>query len=122
MHNSVNCYNKPDNEDKHTHKTSQKLSPLGPSKNKNQSFRAQLIKLLEEESNDLESQIGFSLGTIKYDICDLQSENSIPSISSQKSKVVLETCNNIVCNKITSFKIPVTLCVRGQLYFYPGTA
>ena len=36
IHNTVDCYNKPSNEDKHPHKTSfQKLSPLGPSKNKN---------------------------------------------------------------------------------------
>jgi len=31
------------------------LSPPGPSKNKNQSFRAQLMKFLEEESDDPES-------------------------------------------------------------------
>jgi len=38
------------------HKTSsQKPSPPGPNKNKNQSFRAQLMKLLEEESNNPES-------------------------------------------------------------------
>ena len=55
-HNTVDCYNKPGNEDKCPHKTSsQKPSPLGPSKNKNQSFRARLIKLLEEESDDPES-------------------------------------------------------------------
>ena len=29
----------------------------------------------------------------------------------QKSEVVLESCNNIACNKTTSFKIPVTLWV-----------
>ena len=56
MHNTVDYYDKPGNEDKHPHKTSsQKPSPLGPSKNKNQSFRAQLMKLLEEESDDPES-------------------------------------------------------------------
>ena len=38
-------------------------------------------------------------------------EESVPSISSQKSEVVLESCNNIVCNKTTFFKIPVTLWV-----------
>jgi len=32
----------------------------------------------------------------------------------QKSEVVLESCNNIACNKITSFKIPVTLWVYGK--------
>jgi len=53
MHNTVDCYNKPGNEDKHPYKTSsQKPSPLGPSKNKNQSFRAQLMKMLEEDNND----------------------------------------------------------------------
>ena len=53
-HNTVDCYDKPGNEDKHPHKTSsQKPSSPGPSKNKNQLFRAQLMKLLEEESNNL---------------------------------------------------------------------
>jgi len=56
MHNTVDCYNKPGNEDKHPYKTSsQKLSPPGPSKNKNQSFRAQLIKTLEKDSDDPDS-------------------------------------------------------------------
>jgi len=56
MHNTVDCYDKPSNENKHPHKTSsQKLSPLGPRKNKNQLFRAQLMKLLEEKSDDPES-------------------------------------------------------------------
>jgi len=55
-HNTVDCYDKPGNKDKCPHKTSsQKPSPLGPSKNKNQSFRARLMKLLEEESDDPES-------------------------------------------------------------------
>jgi len=55
-HNTVDCYDKPSNEDKRPHKTSsQKLSPPGPSKNKNQSFRARLMKLLEEESGNPES-------------------------------------------------------------------
>ena len=62
----------------------------------------------------MDSQIGFSLGTVEYNICDLQSEDSILSISSQKSEVVLESCNNIACNKTTSFKIPVTLWVYGK--------
>jgi len=54
-HNTVDYYDKPGNEDKHPHKTSsQKPSPLGPNKNKNQSFRARLIKLLEEESDNPE--------------------------------------------------------------------
>ena len=55
-HNTIDYYDKPGNEDKHPYKTSsQKLSSPGPSKNKNQSFRAQLMKLLEEESNNPES-------------------------------------------------------------------
>jgi len=55
-HNTANCYDKPGNEDKHPHKTSsQKPSPPGPSKNKNQSFRAWLMKLLEEKGDDPES-------------------------------------------------------------------
>jgi len=53
IHNTVNCYDKSGNEDKRPHKTSsQKLSPLGPSKNKNQSFRAWLFKMLEKDSDD----------------------------------------------------------------------
>ena len=53
MHNTTDCYNKPGNEDKCPHKTSsQKPSPLGPNRNKNQLFRAQLIKLLEKKSDD----------------------------------------------------------------------
>jgi len=56
IHNTVDCYNKPGNEDKHPYKTSsQKLSPPGPSKNKNQSFRVQLIKMLEEDSDNPDS-------------------------------------------------------------------
>jgi len=55
-HNTVDCYNKPGNEDKCPYKTSsQKPSSPGPSKNKNQLFRARLMKLLEEESDDPES-------------------------------------------------------------------
>ena len=54
-HNTADCYDKPGNKNKRPHKTSsQKPSLPGPSKNKNQSFRAQLIKLLEEESDDPE--------------------------------------------------------------------
>jgi len=50
IHNTVDCYNKPGNEDKCPHKTFfQKPSPPGPSKNKNQLFRAWLIKMLEED-------------------------------------------------------------------------
>jgi len=55
-HNTVDCYNKPGNEDKCSYKTSfQKSSPLGPSKNKNQSFRAWLMKMLEEDSDNPDS-------------------------------------------------------------------
>jgi len=54
------------------------------------------------------------LGTVEYNICDLQSEDSIPPMSSQKSEVVLETCNNIAHNKTTSFKIPVTIWVYSK--------
>jgi len=53
MHNTVDYYDKPGNEVKYPHKTSsQKPSPLGPSKNKNQSFRAWLMKMLEEDNNN----------------------------------------------------------------------
>ena len=56
MHNIIDCYNKPGNEGKHPQQTSsQKPSPLGPSKNKNQLFRVWLIKMLEEKNNDLDS-------------------------------------------------------------------
>ena len=56
MHNTVDCYNKPGNENKCPYKTSfQKLSPPGPSKNKNQSFRAWLMKMLEEDSDNPDS-------------------------------------------------------------------
>ena len=55
-YNTVDCYNKPGNEDKRPHwSSSQKLSPPGPSKNKNQLFRVRLMKLLEEDSDDSES-------------------------------------------------------------------
>jgi len=56
LHNTADCYDKPGNEDKRPHKiSSQKPSPPGPNKNKNQLFRARLMKLLEEDSDDLES-------------------------------------------------------------------
>ena len=56
MHNTIDCYDKSGNENKCSHKiSSQRPSPPSPSKNKNQLFRAQLIKLLEEESNNPES-------------------------------------------------------------------
>ena len=42
--------------DKYPHKTSsQKSSPPGLSKNKNQLFRAQLMKILEKDSDNLDS-------------------------------------------------------------------
>ena len=56
MHNIVDYYNKPGNENKRPHKTSsQKPSPPDPSKNKNQSFRAQLMKMLEKDSDNPDS-------------------------------------------------------------------
>ena len=55
-HNTVDSYDKPGNKDKRSHKTSsQKPSSPGPSKNKNQSFRAWLMKILEEDSNNPDS-------------------------------------------------------------------
>jgi len=55
-HNTIDCYDKSGNENKCSHKiSSQRPSLPSPSKNKNQLFRAQLIKLLEEESNNPES-------------------------------------------------------------------
>jgi len=56
MHNTVDCYDKPGNKDKHPHQTSsQKPSLPGPSKNKNQLFRAWLMKMLEKDSDNLDS-------------------------------------------------------------------
>jgi len=56
MHNIVDCYDKPSNENKHSHKiSSQKPSLPGPSKNKNQSFRAWLMKMLEKDSDNPDS-------------------------------------------------------------------
>jgi len=56
MNNTVDCYDKPGNEDKHPHRpSSQKPSPPDLNKNKNQSFRAWLMKLLEEDSDNSES-------------------------------------------------------------------
>ena len=55
-YNTVNCYDKPGNKDKRPHRPPfQKPSPPGPNKNKNQLFRARLIKLLKEDSDDSES-------------------------------------------------------------------
>ena len=55
-YNTVDCYNKPSNENKYSYKTSfQKPSLLGLSKNKNQSFKVQLIKILEEDNDDPDS-------------------------------------------------------------------
>jgi len=56
MYNTMDCYNKSSNENKCPHKTSsQKPSPLGLSKNKNQLLKVQLMKILEEDSDDLDS-------------------------------------------------------------------
>jgi len=55
-HNTVDYHDKPGNKDERPYKiSSQKLSSLGPSKNKNQSFRAWLMKLLEKKSDNPES-------------------------------------------------------------------
>ena len=82
MHNIVDCYDKSGNEDKHSHKiSSQKPSLLGPSKNKNQSFRAQLMKILEENSNDLD----FSLEDVKINSMSIK-EISDPIPPSGKGK------------------------------------
>jgi len=52
-HNTVDCYDKPGNEDKRPHKNPfQKTSPPGPNKNKNLSFKARLMKMLEESDDD----------------------------------------------------------------------
>jgi len=55
-HNTADCYDKPGNEDKRPHKNpSQKPSPPGPSKYKNLSFKARLMKMLEESDDDPET-------------------------------------------------------------------
>ena len=54
LHNMVDCYNKPENENKRPQKSSfQNTFSLG-SRNKNQSFKVQLIKLLEKKSDNLD--------------------------------------------------------------------
>jgi len=49
---------------------------------------------------------------------DKETVGLIPALElaslTQKSEVVLESCNNIVCNKTTSFKIPVILWIYGK--------
>ena len=82
IHNTVDCYDKPGNKDKHPHKTSfQKPSLLGPSKNKNQLFRAWLIKILEENSNNLD----FSPKDVKINSMSIE-EISDPVPQSGKRK------------------------------------
>jgi len=55
----VDCYDKPGNENKCPHRlSSQKPSPLGPNKNKNQLFRVWLMKLLEKDNDNPESPPG----------------------------------------------------------------
>jgi len=61
--------------------------------------RMSLILTLQRGREE-ESQLGFSIRTIKNNICNLQSEESVPSISSNFLKVILESCNDI-CNKKT---------------------
>jgi len=140
LHNTVDCYNKPGNGDKHPYKNpSQKLSPPGPNKYKNLLFKAWLMKMFEKSDDGPDippenvkinnttikeipdpvlsrnTQVGFSLGTVEYNICDLQSEKGhVLTISSQMSEVVLESCSNIAHNKTTFFKISVTLWVYGK--------
>ena len=144
LHNTVNCYDKPGNEDKRPQKSSsQKPFPLGPSKNKNQSFRARLMKLLEEESDDPESppeavninstsieEIPNPVppsrkgkGTPKLDFpLGLQSITSViysqrivyPQLAHKSWKQYWNLVNNIACNKTISFKIPVTLWIYSK--------
>ena len=55
MYNTIDYYDKSGNENKCPYKTSsQKLSPLGLSKNKNQLLKVQLMKILEEDSDNLD--------------------------------------------------------------------
>ena len=51
-HNTVDCYDKPGNEDKRPQKSSSQNTFSLDSRNKNQFFKARLIKLLEKESNN----------------------------------------------------------------------
>jgi len=50
-----------------------------------------------------ESQLGFSIRTVEDNVCDLQLEESVLSISSKFLKVVLESCNDMY-NKKTFLK------------------
>ena len=82
IYNTVDCYDKPGNKDKCPHKTSfQKPSLLGPSKNKNQSFRAWLIKMLEEDSNNPD----FPLEDVKINSASIK-EIPDPILPSGKGK------------------------------------
>ena len=73
------------------------------------------IKEIPDPVLSRNTQVGFSLGTVEYNICDLQSEKGhVLTISSQMSEVVLESCSNIAHNKTTFFKISVTLWVYGK--------
>ena len=51
-HNTVDCYDKPGNKDKRPQKSSSQSTFSLGSRNKNQSFKARLMKLLEEESDN----------------------------------------------------------------------
>ena len=78
IHNTVDCYDKPGNENKHSYKTSsQKPSLPGPSKNKNQLFRAQLMKILEEDSCYESPKKEMVSHTFKHLIQNLKSYNRV---------------------------------------------
>jgi len=51
-HNIVDCYDKPGNEDKRPQKSSSQSTFSLGSRNQNQFFKARLMKLLEEESDN----------------------------------------------------------------------
>ena len=53
LYNIVDCYDKPGNEDKRPQKSSSQSTFSLGSRNKNQSFKARLMKLLEEKSDNL---------------------------------------------------------------------
>jgi len=56
--------------------------------------------IILQRGREEESQLGFSIRTIEDNICDLQLEESVPSISLKILKVILESCNDM-CNKKT---------------------
>jgi len=56
--------------------------------------------IILQRGREEESQLGFSIRTIEDNICDLQLEESVLSISLKILKVILESCNDM-CNKKT---------------------